>query len=120
MAPKNANNATKELEIIIKLWKSQRAYTEADFRTIDIDVGRCTWIVAADRDERVYRLNNLAKTLMLPSVPVVYRNQSDLAASWIPAAGLISIPQTSHFAFLQAPRVFNSLLRSWLEDDGCH
>lgn len=55
----------------------------------------------------------------LGAVLAVQRNQSDLAAQWIPAAGQLLIPQTSHFAFIQAPELFNSLLWGWLKDDAC-
>lgn len=50
LAPKSANS-TKALERVINLWTTQKAFTEADFRAIDIDAGKCTWIVAGDRDE---------------------------------------------------------------------
>jgi len=101
LAPKGANNASKELETVTTMWATQPAYTEAELRAIDIGVGRRIWIVDADRDE------------------AVQRNQSDLAAAWIPAAGQLLIPQASHFAFLQAPQLFSSLLWSWLKNDAC-
>jgi pimeloyl-ACP methyl ester carboxylesterase len=101
IAPADANNSTKELETVTTMWATQPAYTETELRAIDSSIGRRTWIVDADRDE------------------AVQRNQSDLAAQWIPAAGQLLIPQTSHFAFIQAPELFSSLLWGWLKDDPC-
>lgn len=55
LAPRGANNSTKELETVTSMWATQPAYTEAELRAIDISVGRRTWIVDADRDEGWYR-----------------------------------------------------------------
>jgi pimeloyl-ACP methyl ester carboxylesterase len=73
---------------IEKMWASEPHWTADDLKTIKVP----TWIVDADHDEAIERANTL----------FMFDN--------IPDAGLLILPQVSHFAFLQDPAQFNDAL----------
>lgn len=76
------------------LWQWQRdaLFTEDHMAAI-----RCpAWIVDGDRDE------------------MINRSHLDYLAAHIPDASLMLLPDTSHFAFLQAPELFNAALKDFL------
>ncbi|KAG9009077.1 hypothetical protein FRB90_008572 [Tulasnella sp. 427] len=74
---------------VSNMWATQPNWTESYFSTID---STKMWIADADHEEAVYRW------------------QQDDMARWLPKGGQVLIPKTSHFAFIQAPNLFNSLL----------
>jgi pimeloyl-ACP methyl ester carboxylesterase len=75
-----------------KMWASQPSFTKAQLAGITTP----TWIVDGDHDEAIKREN------------------TEFMASTIPGAGLLILPQVSHFAFLQDPVGFNVLLLHFL------
>jgi pimeloyl-ACP methyl ester carboxylesterase len=74
------------------MWASQPDFTDAQLKGIRAPV----WIVDGDHDEAIKREN------------------TDLMASLIPGAGELILPEVSHFAFLQDPRMFNESLEHFL------
>ena len=81
------------LDQIGKMWASQPNFTKEQLAAIKTP----TWIVDGDRDEAIKR-----------------ENTSFMAAT-IPGAGLLILPQVSHFAFLQDPDGFNAALLHFLK-----
>lgn len=77
---------------ITKMWETQPHFTAEDLRGIKVP----TWIVDADHDEAIKRENTL------------------FMADHVPDAGLLILPQVSHFAFLQDPQQFNANLLHFL------
>jgi pimeloyl-ACP methyl ester carboxylesterase len=77
---------------ITKMWETQPHFTEADLAGIKVP----TWIVDADHDEAIKRENTL------------------YMADHIPDSGLLLLPDTSHFAFLQDPQMFNDAVLHFL------
>lgn len=77
------------------MWANQPDFTDAQMKAISIPV----WIVDGDHDEAIKREN------------------TDLMASLIPGAGELILPETSHFAFLQDPAMFNNALLHFLSHD---
>src|SRR5262249_23554313 len=69
------------LDQIGKMWASQPSFTKEQLAAITTP----TWIVDADHDEAIKREN------------------TEYMAATIPHAGLLILPQVSHFAFLQDP-----------------
>jgi pimeloyl-ACP methyl ester carboxylesterase len=80
------------LDQISKMWASQPNWTAADLGKITLPV----WIVDADHDEAIKREN------------------TEFMAKSIPNAGLLLMPEVSHFAFLQDPQQFNGALMHFL------
>ena len=80
------------LDNISHMWASEPHFTDAQLRGIKIP----TWIVDADHDE------------------AIKREDTDHMASLIPGAGELILPQVSHFAFLQDPKMFNEALADFL------
>ncbi len=74
------------------MWATQPHFTEAQLRNITVPV----WIVDGDHDEAIKREN------------------TDHMASTIPGAGELILPETSHFAFLQDPTMFDEALLHFL------
>jgi len=70
---------------ITKMWATQPHWTAADLEKIRVP----TWIVDADHDEAIKRVN------------------TEFMAAHIPGAGLLIQPEVSHFSFLQDPQQFN-------------
>lgn len=78
---------------ITKMWNTQPRWTKADFAKIRTP----TWIVDGDRDE------------------AINHDQPRTMADWTPGAGLLIVPDVSHFGFLQDPEQFNRNLAHFLE-----
>lgn len=76
-----------------KMWATQPNWTAADLKTITVP----TWIVDADRDEAIKREN------------------TEFMAANIPDAGLLLLPNVSHFAFLQDPTEFTDSVLHFLK-----
>lgn len=79
---------------ITTMWATQPHFTAAELEGIKVQ----TWIVDADHDEAIKRANTL------------------FIADHIPDSGLLILPQVSHFAFLQDPRLFDAALLNFLAD----
>ncbi len=78
---------------ITKMWATQPYFTAVELEGIKVP----TWIVDADHDEAIWRTNTL------------------FMADHIPGSGLLILPQVSHFAFLQDPRLFDAAVADFLE-----
>ena len=81
------------LDQIGKMWASQPHFTKEQLGAITTP----TWIVDADHDEAIKREN------------------TEFMAAQIPGAGLLLLPQVSHFAFLQDPQGFNMVVLHFLD-----
>ena len=79
---------------ISKMWETEPNWTDAQLRSIRMPV----WVVDGDHDEAIKRAH------------------SEYIAATIPGAGLLILPNTSHFAFLQDPALFNAALLNFLGD----
>jgi pimeloyl-ACP methyl ester carboxylesterase len=75
-----------------KMWASEPDFSDAQLHSITVP----TWIVDGDRDE------------------IIKREDTDRMAHLIPDAREFIIPKASHFAFLQAPKLFNEALIEFL------
>ena len=53
---------------------------------------------------------------MVACISRSHRRRFPLHAATIPGAGLLILPNTSHFAFLQDPTLFNAALLHFLGD----
>ncbi|NWB27684.1 alpha/beta fold hydrolase [Pseudomonas gingeri] len=82
------------VEQISHMWASQPNWTDADLAKIKTPV----LIVDGDHDEAIKREN------------------TEYMAATIPGAGLLILPNASHFAFLQDPAFFNAALLHFLDD----
>ncbi|MGY2285688.1 alpha/beta fold hydrolase [Pseudomonas gingeri] len=82
------------VEQISHMWASQPNWTDADLAKIKTPV----LIVDGDHDEAIKREN------------------TEYMAATIPSAGLLILPNASHFAFLQDPALFNAALLHFLDD----
>ncbi len=80
---------------IQKMWASEPHFTDAQLRGITTP----TWIVDADHDEAIKRVN------------------TDHMAALIPGSGELILPEVSHFAFIQNPVMFNQALLFFLAND---
>jgi pimeloyl-ACP methyl ester carboxylesterase len=78
---------------ITRMWETQPNWTAADLHRITVP----TWIVDADHDEAIKRVN------------------TEFMAANIPNAGLLLQPQVSHFSFLQDPEQFTSDVLHFLQ-----
>jgi pimeloyl-ACP methyl ester carboxylesterase len=78
---------------ITKMWNTQPHWTRADFAKIRVP----TWIVDGDHDE------------------AINHDQPRTMADWTPNAGLLIVPDVSHFGFLQDPEAFNRELLHFLQ-----
>ena len=77
---------------ISRMWATQPNWSDAQLRTISAP----TWIVDGDHDE------------------AIKRPHTEYLAATVPGAGLLILPNVSHFAFLQDPRMFNAALLRFL------
>ncbi|MFO1080202.1 MAG: alpha/beta fold hydrolase [Reyranellaceae bacterium] len=77
---------------ISRMWATQPNWSDAQLRTIKAP----TWIVDGDHDE------------------AIKRPHTEYLATTVPGAGLLILPNVSHFAFLQDPRMFNAALLRFL------
>jgi pimeloyl-ACP methyl ester carboxylesterase len=78
---------------ISKMWAEQPNWTDGQLKSIEAPV----WIVDGDHDE------------------AIRREHTEYLAATIPHAGLMILPSTSHFAFLQDPELFNRVLLRFLD-----
>jgi pimeloyl-ACP methyl ester carboxylesterase len=79
---------------ISKMWESEPNWTDAQLQSIKAPV----LVVDGDHDEAIKRAH------------------TEYIAATIPGAGLLILPNTSHFAFLQDPTLFNAALLHFLDD----
>jgi pimeloyl-ACP methyl ester carboxylesterase len=80
---------------ISKMWAEQPNWTDAQLKVIDTPV----LVVDGDHDE------------------AIKREHTEYIAATIPHAGLLILPNVSHFAFLQDPRQFNFAILHFLGDE---
>ena len=79
---------------ISHMWASQPNWSDADLKAIKAPV----LVVDGDHDE------------------AIKREHTESIAATIPGAGLLILPNASHFAFLQDPALFNDALLRFLDD----
>jgi pimeloyl-ACP methyl ester carboxylesterase len=77
-----------------QMWATQPSWTDAQLKSITVPV----LIVDGDHDE------------------AIKREHTEYIASTIPGAGLLILPNVSHFAFLQDPALFNYAILHFLGD----
>lgn len=77
---------------VTRMWATQPHFSASQLRGIHV----LTWIVDADHDEAIKREN------------------TDSMAAEIPGAGELILPRVSHFAFIQDPKMFNTVLLRFL------
>ena len=80
---------------ISKMWADQPNWTDDQLKTID----NPTLVVDGDHDE------------------AIKREHTEYIAATIPHAGLLILPNVSHFAFLQDPGMFNFAILHFLGDE---
>jgi pimeloyl-ACP methyl ester carboxylesterase len=78
---------------ISHMWDSEPNWSDAQLKSIRAPV----WVVDGDHDEAIKRAH------------------SEYIAATIPAAGLLILPNVSHFAFIQDPALFNAALLRFLD-----
>ena len=78
---------------ISKMWETEPNWTDAQLQSIRAPV----LVVDGDHDEAIKRAH------------------TEYIAATIPGAGLLILPNTSHFAFLQDPALFNAALLHFLD-----
>ena len=83
------------VEQIGKMWAEQPNWTGAQLEMIDAPV----LVVDGDHDE------------------AIKREHTEYIAATVPHAGLLILPNVSHFAFLQDPQLFNDAILHFLGDD---
>ncbi|MBC3237279.1 alpha/beta fold hydrolase [Pseudomonas lurida] len=81
------------VEQISHMWASQPNWTDAQLQSIKTPI----LIADGDHDE------------------AIKREHTEYMAATIPGAGLLILPNTSHFAFLQDPALFNAAVLSFLD-----
>ena len=79
---------------ISKMWETEPNWTDAQLKTIRAPV----LVLDGDHDEAIKRAH------------------TEYIAATIPGAGLLILPNTSHFAFLQDPAAFNAAVLHFLGD----
>jgi pimeloyl-ACP methyl ester carboxylesterase len=82
------------VEQISKMWASEPNWTDAQLKAIDAEV----LVADGDHDE------------------AIKREHTEYIAATIPSAGLLILPNTSHFAFLQDPGLFGYAVLHFLGD----
>ena len=80
---------------ISRMWAEQPNWSDAELKAIDTPI----LVVDGDHDE------------------AIKREHTEYIAATIPHAGLLILPNTSHFAFLQDPRQFNFAILHFLGDE---
>ena len=90
---KTPNQYDSFVDQIGKMWQSQPNWTDAQLSNIHTPI----LIADGDHDEGIIR------------------SELEHTAATIPQAGLLIIPNSSHFAFLQAPKEFNDALINFLD-----
>ena len=81
------------VEQISHMWASQPNWTDAQLQSIKTPI----LIADGDHDE------------------AIKREHTEYMAATIPGAGLLILPKTSHFAFLQDPALFNAAVLGFLD-----
>lgn len=81
------------VEKISHMWASQPNWTDAQLQSIKTPI----LIADGDHDE------------------AIKREHTEYMAATIPSAGLLILPNTSHFAFLQDPALFNAAVLGFLD-----
>ncbi len=89
------NNYDAFVEQISKMWATQPNWTDAQLKAITTPV----LVMDGDHDEAIKRAH------------------TEYIAATIPHAGLMILPNTSHFAFLQDPALFNFEMLRFLDDE---
>jgi pimeloyl-ACP methyl ester carboxylesterase len=79
---------------ITRMWETEPNWTDAQLQSIRAQV----LVVDGDHDEAIKRAH------------------TEYIAATIPHAGLLILPNTSHFAFLQDPALFNAALLHFLDN----
>ncbi|WP_045837646.1 alpha/beta fold hydrolase [Hyphomicrobium sp. 99] len=79
---------------ISKMWAEQPNWTEEQLKSIDTPI----LVVDGDHDE------------------AIKRDHTEYIAATIPHAGLLILPNVSHFAFLQDPPLFNATVLHFLDE----
>ena len=82
------------LEQISRMWATQPNWTAEQLAMIRVPI----WIVDGDHDE------------------AIKREHTEYIAATIPHAGLLILPNVSHFAFLQDPAQYNFAILHFLGD----
>ena len=77
-----------------RMWAGQPNWTDAQLRAIKADI----LVVDGDHDE------------------AIKREHTEYIAATIPGAGLLILPNASHFAFLQDPDLFNAAMLHFLDE----
>ncbi|MCL8483813.1 MULTISPECIES: alpha/beta fold hydrolase [Bradyrhizobium] len=80
---------------ITRMWESEPNWTDRQLQSIRATV----LVVDGDHDEAIKRAH------------------TEYIAATIPNAGLLILPNTSHFAFLQDPKLFNAALLHFLDGE---
>jgi pimeloyl-ACP methyl ester carboxylesterase len=80
---------------ITRMWETEPNWSDAQLRSIRAQV----LVVDGDHDEAIKRAH------------------TEYIAATIPNAGLLILPNTSHFAFLQDPALFNAALLHFLDNE---
>ena len=88
------NNYTSFSNKLFNMWASLPNWNQQDFARIDRDLP--VWIVDGDHEE------------------AILREQPDTMTNWIPQAGELILPRTSHFAFMQRPTFFTWSIKRFL------
>jgi pimeloyl-ACP methyl ester carboxylesterase len=83
------------IDQISKMWAEQPNWSDAQLKAIDTPI----LVVDGDHDE------------------AIKREHTEYIAAMIPHAGLLILPNTSHFAFLQDPGQFNFAILHFLGDE---
>jgi pimeloyl-ACP methyl ester carboxylesterase len=83
------------IDQISKMWAEQPNWSDAQLKAIDTPI----LVVDGDHDE------------------AIKREHTEYIAAMIPHAGLLILPNTSHFAFLQDPGQFNFAVLHFLGDE---
>ncbi|CAF0989557.1 unnamed protein product [Adineta ricciae] len=95
------SHSNEEYEILfdklLTMWHQSPNWTKVDLEKIPSDL--LIWIVSGDRDE------------------VIPREQTETIFKWLPQSGQLTLPRTSHFAFLQDSQMFNLVLRKFLNQN---
>jgi pimeloyl-ACP methyl ester carboxylesterase len=78
-----------------RMWAEQPNWSDAELKAIDTPI----LVADGDHDE------------------AIKREHTEYIAATIPHAGLLILPDTSHFAFLQDPRQFNFAILHFLGDE---
>jgi pimeloyl-ACP methyl ester carboxylesterase len=80
---------------ISKMWAEQPNWTDQQLKSIQTPI----LVVDGDHDE------------------AIKREHTEYIAATIPGAGLLILPNASHFAFLQDPALFNAAVLNFLDSD---